>query len=151
MHVRNEITVDRPPSDVYEFWRKLENLPRFMEHLQAVEQSGQRSHWTARAPAGLRVEWDAEIVDDDPGKLIRWRSLPESDVDNAGTVQFLPAKARGATQVVLDLDFEVPAGRLGTLAARLLGNDPDREIHDDLQRLKRLMETAPDRTGSRSG
>src|SRR2546421_11677855 len=65
------ITINRKPEEVYRFWRNFQNLPRFMEHLESVEViDDRRSHWVAKAPAGTRVEWDAEIVEEIPNKLI---------------------------------------------------------------------------------
>src|SRR6266498_515285 len=87
--VARSVTLNRPRREVYEFWRRIENLPGFMQHLESVREIGDnKSHWVARAPGGRTVEWDAVIHNDVPGELIAWRSLPGSDVDNAGSVQF---------------------------------------------------------------
>ncbi len=96
IRVEQAIVLRSPRFEVYRFWRKLENLPRFMEHLEAVTVfDDRRSHWTARGPAGSRVEWDAEIHNEIPNELIAWRSLPGSEVDNAGSVHFTPDRYRG--------------------------------------------------------
>ena len=82
MKVRNAITVNRSPGEVYRFWHDFENLPTFMDHLESVQTTGEgRSHWKAKAPAGKTVEWDAQIVDDRPNELIAWRSVEGADVD----------------------------------------------------------------------
>ena len=89
------IVLNRPRREVYRFWRNLENLPRFMDHLEAVTVLDEkRSHWTAKGPAGSRVEWDADIHNEIPNELIAWRSLAGSEVDNAGSVHFCPGERR---------------------------------------------------------
>jgi len=128
VRVDETIVLNRPRGEVYRFWRNLENLPRFMDHLEAVTMLDERrSHWTAKGPAGSRVEWDAEIHDEIPNELIAWRSLPGSEVDNAGSVHFMPTE-NGDTEVRV------------VLRARLLGEDPSRQVADDLRRLKQVVE-----------
>jgi uncharacterized membrane protein len=90
--VERSLTINKPAAELYRFWRKFDQLPRFMHHLEDVrELGGNRSHWIARAPLGMRVEWDAEIINERENELIAWRSLPGSDVDTAGSVHFSPA------------------------------------------------------------
>jgi len=92
IHVEQAFTINKPAHELYAFWRNFENLPRFMQHLGSVTcADGKRSHWTAVGPANYRVEWDAEIINDEPDRLIAWRSLGNADIDNAGSVRFLPA------------------------------------------------------------
>src|SRR5512135_2021153 len=94
MHFKRAVTINRPPAELYAFWRDFTNLPRFMSHLQSVRVIDDRhSHWETRAPLDKdkTVGWDAEIVDDQPDRLIAWRSLPGADVANQGTVRFTPA------------------------------------------------------------
>ena len=89
--VEDAITIYRPVSDVYSYWRNLENLPRFMEHLEEVETRDRfHSHWVARGPLGVLVEWDAEVINDIPPTLLSWKSVGDSDVVSAGSVRFKP-------------------------------------------------------------
>ena len=99
VYVGHAITINRPPEELYRYWRRLENLPQFMRHLEAViVVDDRRSHWFAKAPGGRSVEWHAEITEDRPNELIAWRSLPGSDVMNRGTVRFdRPAAEVGRT------------------------------------------------------
>ncbi len=141
IRVEQSIVIGSPRFEVYRFWRKLENLPRFMDHLEAVTVfDDRRSHWTARGPAGSRVEWDAEIHNEIPNELIAWRSLPGSEVDNAGSVHFTPTET-GDTEVRVVLRYDPPAGRLGAVVARLFGEDPARQVAEDLRRLKQVVES----------
>ena len=137
------VTVNRSPEEVYAFWRDLGNLPRFMLHLQSVEDlGGNRSRWRANAPLRRRsVEWEAEITSEDPGRRIAWKSLPGADVANAGTVRFGPAPDGRSTEVKVVLHYDVPGGRVGRAAARLLGEEPTQQVRDDLRRLKQVLET----------
>jgi uncharacterized membrane protein len=137
--VEHTITVNRPREEVYHFWRQLENLPRFMDHLESVTVLDEdRSHWVAKAPAGTKVEWDASIQDEIENELIAWRSLPGSDIDNAGSVHFLPAGE--GTEVRVVLSYDPPAGRVGAAVAKLLGEEPEQQVEQDLRRFKQVME-----------
>jgi uncharacterized membrane protein len=127
---------------VYQFWRNFENLPRFMDHLESVTVLDEnRSHWVAKAPAGTRVEWDAVIHNEIQNELIAWRSLPKADVNNAGSVHFNSA-GDGATEVRVVLSYQPPAGKLGAVVAKLLGEEPSTQVDDDLRRFKQVMEAA---------
>jgi uncharacterized membrane protein len=140
VRVDERIVLNRPRGEVYRFWRHLENLPRFMDHLQVVTVVDERhSHWTAKGLAGSRVEWDAEIHNEIPNELIAWRSLEGSEVDNAGSVHFMPTE-NGDTEVRVVLRYDPPAGKLGAVVALLLGEDPARQVADDLRRLKQVVE-----------
>ncbi len=148
VRVEQSVTVNRPAAELYAYWRKLETLPRFMEHLQEVTVlTHRRSRWVAKAPLGTRASWEAEINNDVPGQLIGWRSLPGSTVHNAGSVHF---DERGnTTQVRVVLEYAPPAGQLGASIAKLLGEEPQSQIADDLERFKTLMETGEHAIGRR--
>lgn len=140
--VRRTITIDRPRMEVYSYWRELKNLPNFMEHLVSVRGNEDGiTHWVAKAPLGQTVEWTAELVLDRPGEVISWRSVAHADVTNAGEVQFRDAAGGTATEVEVHLSYDPPAGKVGTIVAKLFGEEPDGQIRDDLERFKRLMET----------
>jgi uncharacterized membrane protein len=136
------VTVRRTPQELYDFWRGLERLPSFMHHLQSVEWlDPARTRWTASAPVKGTVTWDAELVEDVPGEVVAWRSLPGADVDNSGSVRFTPAPGDRGTEVRVHLRYSVPGGRAGALVARLLGEEPHQQVEDDLRRFKQVMET----------
>jgi uncharacterized membrane protein len=141
IHVRESIRLERPVNEVYSFWRQLENLPRILTHLEHVEELGDgRSHWVARGPAGLGVEWDAEIINEVENKVIAWRSLPESDVVTAGSVTFKSIRGGGATELCIHLQYSPPAGRAGAFLATIFGREPHQTIREDLRRLKQVLE-----------
>jgi uncharacterized membrane protein len=140
--VERSVVIDRPAEELYAFWRDFENLPRFMEHLESVTVlTPLRSRWTARGPAGSRVSWEAEIHNEQPNELIAWRSLPNSDVPNAGSVHFTPTADAGSTVVRVVLSYAPLAGRLGAAVARLLGEEPHIQVQEDLRRFKQVMES----------
>lgn len=139
--VQRTVTVNATPAKLYAFWRKLDNLPRFMDHLISVEQTGEnRSHWVAKAPGNFQVAWDAQITEDTPDHKIAWKSLPGSDVVNEGSVTFTAAPGDRGTEVRVVLRYEALGGKVGQLFARLLGQEPTGQIADDLRRFKQVME-----------
>lgn len=141
VHVTEAITVNRPVPEVYDFWHNFENLPRFMEHLESVQVTGEgRSHWKAKAPAGASVEWDAETVEDRPNQLISWRALPDSTVPNSGSVRFREAPGNRGTEIIVDLQYQPPGGKLASLIAKLFGEEPGQQVKSDLRRFKQVME-----------
>lgn len=141
VHVRESIRLEMPVADTYRFWRRLENLPRFMRYLDRVtETTDGKSHWVAPGPAGLTVEWDAEIINEIENKLLAWRSLPGSDVVTAGSVTFEEVRGGRSTQVSVHLQYAPPAGRAGSLVATLFGREPSQTIREDMRRFRQLLE-----------
>jgi uncharacterized membrane protein len=143
IHVEQAFLVNRPQQDLYQFWRDFSNLPRIMTHLKSVGvgEDG-RSHWVAKAPwlVGGEVEWDAEITHDEPNKAIGWRSLPGSDIDTTGRIQFTPAMGDRGTEVHVFMRYVPPAGRVGHWLSKLVVEEPRRQMRDDLRNFKRVME-----------
>jgi uncharacterized membrane protein len=147
VEVKTSVTLNKPRSEVYSFWRKLENLPRLMRHLEKVEELDQtRSKWTAKGPAGVgAVSWEAEIVEDHQNQLIAWRSLPGSTVDNAGEVRF--NETPGGTEIMVQMTYRLPAGAVGSAAAKLFSPMAEKYMRDDIRNLKKVMEQG-DTSGS---
>ena len=142
MELTATTTVRKPVEEVYAAWRRFEDLPTFMTHLDSVTTTGERtSHWVASAPFGRSVEWDAEITEDEPGRLIRWRSLGDADVKNVGSVRFGVAPGDQGTELFVTIGYEVPAGPLGKAVARYFGEEPHQQLDDDLRRFKQVLET----------
>ena len=141
INVHEAVTLERPIEEVYAFWRRFENLPRFMTYLERVDDLGTgRTHWIANGPAGTTVEWDAEIINEIENQVIGWRSLPGSDVTMAGSVNFDRVRNGRATRVLVRLQYEPAAGRAGAFVARLFGREPSQTIREDLRRFKQLLE-----------
>ena len=140
--VEESVVINRPISELYRFWRNLENLPRFMSHLESVERiTDTLSRWRATAPAGTTVEWNAEIINEVPDQVIGWKSIEGSDVVSAGSVNFDEAAGGRGTRVQVRLQYSPPGGKVGDAVARLLGSDAATQIRQDLQRFKQLVES----------
>jgi uncharacterized membrane protein len=141
LRVQKSVTVNRSPEELYRFWHNFENLPRFMNHLQSVQVTGEkRSHWKAKGPAWMTVEWDAEIIADRANELIAWRSLKGADVDHAGSVRFERAPGGRGTEVRVEMQYIPPGGVISATLAKLFGEAPDQQMQEDLRRFKQLME-----------
>jgi uncharacterized membrane protein len=139
--IEKSITINRPAEDLYRFWRNLENMPRVMKHLESVVVKDDRhSHWVAKAPLGLKVEWDAEVISEIPNELIGWRSVGMGDVDSAGSVHFEAAPGDRRTVIRVIVQYDPPAGLVGAAMAKILGEDPEGQVEEDLGRFKQLME-----------
>lgn len=140
--LERSVTVNRPAAELYEFWKDPRNLPRFMELVESVEPIDDRhARWTAGERMGKPLTWVAEIINDIPNELIAWKSEPNADVANAGSVHFRPAAGGRGTEVKLVVDYEPRGGQAGHLLAKLFGREPDTVMREDLRRFKRLMET----------
>ena len=142
VNVLESVTINRSLEELYRFWRNLEHLPQFMRHLESVDKvTDTISRWKAKGPAGTTVEWEAEVYNEVPNKLIAWRSLEGSDVVSAGSVNFDRAANGMATRVTVHLQYSPPMGKVGAAVARLFGADAETEIRDDLQRFKTMVES----------
>jgi uncharacterized membrane protein len=143
INVERSLLINRPVEEVYSFWRNFENLPKFMRHLRSVKvTSDTESTWEARTPVAGSVTWDAEIVDEQPNSFLVWRSKDGAMVPNNGSVLFEPASDyHGGTRLTVVMNYDPPAGRLGSIFATMFGEDADQQVREDLRRFKQLMET----------
>jgi uncharacterized membrane protein len=142
LRIEKVLTINRPPQQVYEFWHNLENLPRFMKHLESVQVTGERtSHWKALGPGGVSVEWDAEMMDDTPGQAISWHSIGEAEIPNKGSVEFAAAPGDRGTEVRVCIDYYPRGGAAGKAAAKLSHGISEQQLEEDLKRLKQILET----------
>ncbi len=140
--VTESVIVNRAARELYDFWRNFTNLPQFMDNIKSVEKLDERrSHWVIKAPAGTSVEFDSRVTDDVPGRVIAWQSDEGATVPNSGRVEFIETSAGNATNVRVTLSYEPPAGAAGRAVAKLFQREPSIQAKEDLERLKRLMET----------
>jgi len=141
IRVEKTVTINRPASELYRFWRDFNNLPHFMKHLKSVEIKDDRhSHWVANAPMNQTVEWDAVIINDEPDRLIAWASTEGADIENSGLVRFKPATGDRGTEVKVVMEYQPPGGVLAAAISKLFGEEPEQQIGDELNRFKQLME-----------
>ncbi|HYC86775.1 MAG TPA: SRPBCC family protein [Chryseosolibacter sp.] len=143
MEIKGTFTVNKPRAEVYAFWRKLENLPLFMKHLEDVkEEDSVNSTWKARIPGGVgTVTWKALITEDRPQELLSWATQPGSTIDNAGEVTFKDAPGDRGTEISIHMTYRLPAGDVGTIAGKLFNPVVEKMMKDDLRRFKSLLET----------
>lgn len=143
VEIAENMTIKRPRNEVYEAWRDLEKLPRFMRHITSVKQTDDRhSKWSVRLPKGMgTIEWDSEIIEELPNELIAWQSLPDADLQNAGKVVFQDAPGKRGTEITVNIEYRPPAGRLGRTAAGLANPAFSKIVREDIRRFKAFMET----------
>ncbi len=139
--VSRSVTVQKPARPLYAFWRNLENLPQVIKHPVTITvRSPIESHWSVSAPGDRSVEWDALIINDEPDRLIAWRSREASEIANAGTVRFEPAPGDEGTEVTVTLEYNPPGGKAGAALAKLSGEEAGQQVGEMLRRFKALME-----------
>jgi uncharacterized membrane protein len=143
MEIGGTFIINKPKSEVYNFWRKLENLPLFMKHLEKVkEEDSINSTWTARVPGGLGVvSWKATITEDKPEESLSWASQPGSTIDTAGEVKFEDAPNGSGTQIKVCMTYRAPGGDVGQLAGKLFNSKVEKMMKEDVMRFKTIMES----------
>jgi uncharacterized membrane protein len=141
LYFEASIATAKSPEECYRFWRNVENLPRFMDGVQSVQARDERRlHWVAEGPAQSTIEWDCEITEDRPGSALAWRTVDGAQIPNAGSVIFEGAPSGRGTIVRLSIHYSPSGGRLTTGLARLLRQDPQARVREDLRRFKQLLE-----------
>ena len=141
VHIRESVTINAPPDQVYRFWRQLDRLPEVMPHLEKVEQlDAKRSRWTAKAFDQVSITWNAEIINEVPFETIGWKTLPGEAIQNAGAVTFKAVPGNGGTEVRVHLQYAAPGGKAASWLARMAGEDPARLTRDGLLALKQRLE-----------
>src|SRR6187431_2162332 len=140
VNIRINSLINKPVSEVYNFWRDLENLPKFMTHLESVEPINYTtSKWTAKGPAGIgKLSWKAEIVKDEKEKFISWNSLPDATIKNTGKVIFKPIG--NTTEIDVTISYHAPLGVVGESAAKLLNPYFEKLVQSDIMNFKSYLE-----------
>jgi uncharacterized membrane protein len=140
LRIRKSLTVNRPASELYAYWRNLENLPNFMRHVKSVRELGEgRSHWVVGVLNDMELEWDAQITQDRPNEMIAWETLPDAQIQNRGYVKFI-STPRG-TEVSVSLEYDPPGSMLGRFAGGAVKFIAEQQIKEEIRSFKRLMET----------
>jgi uncharacterized membrane protein len=140
LRIRKSLTINRPASELYNYWRKLENLPSFMSHVKSVRELGEgRSHWVVNVVRDIELEWDAQITVDRPNEMIAWETLPDATVQNRGYVKFIPT-SRG-TEVSVSIEYDPPTPVPSSFAGGIVKFIAEQQIKEEIRNFKRLMET----------
>ena len=140
VNIQINMVVNKPKEEVYSFWRNLENLPLFMEHLESVESLNDSiSVWEAKLPGNIgTIRWKSEIVKERPNELLGWQSLPGSSIENAGKVEFIDLG--DATRLHVVISYHAPGGIPGEGAARLLNPVFEDMVEEDVRNFKWFIE-----------
>ncbi len=142
VNIQTTFIVNKPKDEVFDFWRNLENLPRFMKHLKSVKElDDKKSHWEVNIPGNITsVGWDAEIVKEEEDTLIAWKSLPGATIDNAGKVSFRDALGHEGTELTVVITYKPPAGYVGSALAWLFQPLFKSSIEKDILSFKQYIE-----------
>ena len=149
IRVQKTITIDAPIDEVFRVLAQFENYPHFMDHVHAVRRVGDKHfHWKVAGPAGVPVEFDAEIVERVENRKLVWRSVEGSMVRHQGEVHFEHVGEHG-TRVNVHMAYHPPGGALTHAVAEFLLADPKTVLDRDLLRLKSLLEGGKSRAHGR--
>lgn len=141
VHFEEAMTIAASPSAIYELWRNVAGLPRFIDHLESVTATDQaRSRWVANDPLGRTLQWEAEVFDERPDEFFAWRSLPGGDVDSAGSIRISPLSHDRGTAVRIVMKYDPPGGRVTARLAGWFGRDAHSELRQAVRRMKQLLE-----------
>jgi uncharacterized membrane protein len=140
--VKHTQTINRTPSEIYDFLQIPANHARFNERVESVSRSDDGVwHWAFKGPFNSIWKFDSSRINEEPGRLIAWKSLPGGDIENAGSIRLAPVWDGRGTEVTLEVSYQPPAGTVGVAIAKMLGHDPNAQVREDLRRLKNLLET----------
>ncbi|MEO8698804.1 MAG: SRPBCC family protein [Kofleriaceae bacterium] len=133
------VTINKPPREVYDFYRQLDQLPLFMDYLESVTETDTlTSHWVAKLPLGKTIEWDAAIIEDTPGEVLAWHTTNDSAFALDGRVTFTQTPGRDMTEVRVEMKLGFLGSEPSAMIARFLTKP---QVKGDLRRLKQVIET----------
>lgn len=138
--VSRSIIIKGKPADIYPYWANFQNFPSFMEYIQTVTLTGPNmSHWILTGPAGIPIDWQAEMTCHELNKRIAWNSKDKAGfITTSGQVTFneLPQEQ---TQINATIQYVTPAGKAGEIVAKLFAN-PEERLETDLRNFKQMVE-----------
>jgi uncharacterized membrane protein len=141
IQVRQSFVVGLSRKETYAFWRRVEGFPRFMKHVGAVVPlDAKRSRWVIDGAAGRTMTWETEIVEDDPGSALAWRTVGRSDVRHRGRVELYEATAGRGTVVSVRLTYRSPSRNGRSALERVFRHDPETQVRGDLRRFQKMVE-----------
>jgi uncharacterized membrane protein len=145
LKVRTHVVVSRPRAEVYAFWRRLENWPLFMRHLDHIDElDGRTSAWRLKMPGGMGdIRWEARIVKDEKDTELSWNSVEGAVIRNTGKINFSDTPGKG-TRIDVMIVYGVPAGPIGERMAGLLTPAFRRRVEEDIHQYKEFLETEVD-------
>jgi uncharacterized membrane protein len=142
MWVRTSALIHADAESLYKIWHDVETAPLWQEQIESVTRTGETtSHWVMRTESkdeNKTIEWDSEILKDEPGRRIAWRSIG-GESDNAGEVVFEHSPGGRATMVTVLQEFRM--GKLTSLWETIGGRNPKQAVIENLRHFKALAET----------
>ncbi len=141
IRIHRSLTIDRSPHELYTFWRQVENTPLYTAHVESAIPTGEKTfHWTGKTSSGEAIEWNVELLQDVPDRLISWHAQGNPPIANEGTVTFAPATGERGTIATLELDYARFGGPFVNVLGPTLGKVAEYETLETLRRFKELME-----------
>lgn len=142
VNIRGEFVIEKPASEVYTYWRNLNNLPGSIRHLLDVKVIDENlSHWKSNVMGSLfSIDWDAEIVKDEPGHFIGWQSSAGALVHHVGKVEFTPGPDGHSTILKVTLSYRPPAGGVGIGLAKLMNPYLEGLLKKEIKNFKHTIE-----------
>ncbi len=136
------ITVNKQVQQIYDFWRRPENLPLFMQHIKTIKVLNTNKYlWEVFIPGkNIYVEWEAEIAKEAYGRLLYWHSLPDEPMIHSTKITFEDAGSLG-TKILITITYEAPKGLAGIKASSLLTPEFNELVKEDMLRFKQYFET----------
>jgi uncharacterized membrane protein len=140
INVRTQLVVNRPRPEVYVFWRRLENWPMFMRHLENIDEiDSVTSAWRLKMPGIGDIRWEVKLVKDEKNREISWHSVPGAPIECAGKVNFSDTPGN-ATRIDVLFSYRAPMGVIGERLGRLLNPVFKSKIEEDIRNFKRYVE-----------
>jgi uncharacterized membrane protein len=141
LKVRTHVVVSRPRAEVYAFWRRLENWPLFMRHLDHIDELDQRtSAWRLKIPGGMGdIRWEARIVKDEKDRELSWNSVEGAMIRSTGKVNFSDTPGMG-TRIDVMIVYGIPAGTIGERMAGLLSPAFRQRVEEDIHQYRGYVE-----------
>ena len=147
--VKRAMTFAAPPEKLYDFWTKPENVKQVIPGVADIQAGAHSWHWRFKGPAGTETEWETELLENEPGHLIHWRTINNPVIDHHGRVEFRTAPAGGGTEATLTLSWQ-PTGPLtqSLSGLGLIGKAAGWHANEALRRAKQMLETGEVNTAS---
>lgn len=152
--VKRTITIGAPIDQVFNFWRRYdETFPHSIARVKHITtMSGGRARWVLDGPGSADVIWTTVVTRCSPNKELAWQTERGSAAQHTGRAKFVE-NGDGTTTVRLQITYDPLADALVRNMAASLGTDPTTLFDEDLNRMKRVIESGivpshPEVTGS---
>jgi hypothetical protein len=140
--IQQSVDISVPARVAYNQLTQFEDYPRFMQEVESAQQvDDTHVRWTTRIGQQKR-DWNSEIIEQQPDQCIAWRNL-EGPV-NTGRVD---VEALGEQAARVTFTLEADGAHSGTEGDHAMA----KQVQEDLQRLKQMMEAQGHESGAWRG